>query len=280
MPANQQQSDAWNGPESAHYVDHADRYDRQLAPFMDALMDHIRLEASDTVLDIGCGSGATTVAAARVARRAVGADISVPLLTLARERAESAGVGNVEFVIADAQTHDFGAGAFDRIISQFGIMFFDDPLTAFSNLHRSLAPGGRAVFVGWQGLSANDWLMVVGKAVAEHADLPQLGGLAGGPGMFALQDPRETAALLTASGFTEVTVDACTPSLLAGGGGSVDDGAEFLLSTGMVRGLLERVPSEHRDSTMAAIRDELAQRHEPGVGVRLGAAGWLIAAHA
>ena len=59
MSANQQQSEAWNGAESVHYVDHADRYDRQLAPFADALFERVRLEPHHSVLDVGCGTGAT-----------------------------------------------------------------------------------------------------------------------------------------------------------------------------------------------------------------------------
>ncbi len=280
MSANQQQSEAWNGPESAHYVNHADRYDRQLAPFADALLDHARIEPGHSVLDVGCGSGATTIAAARVAGHAVGADLSAPLLAVARERARAAAVTNTEFVVADAQTHSFGEGSTDRVISQFGVMFFDDPVTAFTNLRRSLAPEGRAAFVCWQGLTANEWLMIVGRVVAEHAELPRLGGRAGGPGMFALQDPDEITELLAAAGFADVDVEPCTPTLVLGGGGTLDESVEFLLGAGIVRGLLERVPPEARTGAVASIGDELGAYYEPGVGIRVGASAWLVSAHA
>ncbi len=210
----------------------------------------------------------------------MGADLSVPLLAVARERARAATVANTEFVVADAQTHPFGDGDTDRVISQFGVMFFEDPVTAFTNLRRSLAPGGRAAFVCWQELAANEWLMVVGRAVAEHAELPRLGGRAGGAGMFALQDPDEIAELLAAAGFADITAEPCTPTLVLGGGGTLDEAVEFLLGTGIVRGLLERVPPEARTSAVASIRGELAQRYEPGVGVRVGASAWLVGAHA
>jgi SAM-dependent methyltransferase len=104
-------------------------------------------------------------------------------------------------VVADAQTHAFGAGHFDVIISQFGLMFFDDPVAAFANLRGALAPDGRLAFASWQGLEANDWVMVVGRAVEQHNELPTLGGLSGGPGMFALKDRDEAAARLGTGGW-------------------------------------------------------------------------------
>lgn len=125
MSPNQQMSAAWNGGESVLFVDHTDRYDRQLAPFAETLLDRVGLTPDDSVLDIGCGCGVTTFSAARVARRAIEVDISRPLLEVATERARAASLDNVEFIVADAQTYSFDEDAFDVIISQFGLMFFD-----------------------------------------------------------------------------------------------------------------------------------------------------------
>jgi tRNA/tmRNA/rRNA uracil-C5-methylase (TrmA/RlmC/RlmD family) len=96
VPANQQQAEAWNeaeawnGPKSAHFVDHADRYDRQLEPFTQALLEWARPEAHNVVLDVGCGSGASTLAAATRAGRVTGVDFSKPLVELARRPAQDA----------------------------------------------------------------------------------------------------------------------------------------------------------------------------------------------
>ncbi len=278
MTANQQQSEAWNGAEAAHYIDHADRYDRQLAPLTDALLEHLALGSDEAVLDVGCGCGATTLAAARLARSAIGADLSEPLTEVAARRALDEGLDNASFVIADAQLHDFGDGAFDVILSQFGVMFFDDPPAAFSNLYRSLAPSGRAAFVCWQGLEANEWVSIVGDAVTRHAELPALGSLAGGPGMFALKEPAEAAALLGAAGFTQVEITSLTPSILLGGGGTLEEATAFLLGTGIARGLLGRLEGGALAEATDEVRSVLSDRFEPGTGVRLGAAAWLIAA--
>ena len=280
MSANQQQFEAWNGGESAHYVDHADRYDRQLAPYADALLADVRPASHHTVLDVGCGCGATTLEAARRARRAVGIDISAPLLEVAVDRAGAASLDEAEFVVADAQTHAFSEGSFDLIISQFGLMFFDDPVSAFENLHRSLVPGGRLGFVCWRGLEANEWLVMVGDAVGRYTDLPTLGGLDGGPGMFALEQRDETAALLDAAGFGGIEIESLSPSILIGGGGPVDESVDFLLGMGMVRGLLGRLELHARAEAIDALRSSLGERYEPGVGVRLGSAGWLVSAGA
>jgi len=278
MTANQQQTEHWNSGESVHYVDHADRYDRQLAPFTDALLGRIQLQPDDAVLDVGCGCGATTLAAAGSARTALGADLSEPLLEIAANRAGAGSVANAEFVVADAQTYAFTEGAFDVVISQFGVMFFDDPVSAFANLRRSVAPGGRAAFVCWQGLEANEWLMVVGRAVAQHVALPDFGGQAGGPGMFALKDPDETAALLDAAGFTQIEVEAISPTILLGGGGTLDESLDFLFGMGMARGLLGLAGSDERTAVIDAVRSSRAERYEPGVGVRLGTGAWLASA--
>jgi ubiquinone/menaquinone biosynthesis C-methylase UbiE len=136
MAPNEKQFEAWNGGESVHYVDHADRYYRQLAPFTEALLERVWVGPHRSLLDVGCGCGAVTLAGARVADSAVGVDISVPVIDVASEQARATRVDNVRFVVADAQTHFFMPGTFDVVASQFGLMFFDDPVGAFSNLRR------------------------------------------------------------------------------------------------------------------------------------------------
>jgi SAM-dependent methyltransferase len=278
MPANQRQAEAWNGPEAVHFVDHADRYDRQLEPFTRTLLDQADLEADHVVLDVGCGSGAMTLAAAARAERVVGVDLSQPLVKLARRRAQAAMISNVEFVIADAQTHDFASGTFDLVISQFGLMFFDDPVQAFTNIRRSLGARGRAAFVSWQGLDANEWLMLIADAVRRHVELPEFGGQARGPGMFALCETDEITTLLTAAGFEQVECDSYTPTIVLGGGGPLDDSIDFLLGGGMPKGLLGFVDPSARDDVLRTVHAELADRYEDGVGIRLGAAAWVVTA--
>jgi SAM-dependent methyltransferase len=278
--ANQRQAEAWNGPEAAHFVQHADRYDRQLEPFTQALLERARSEEHPVVLDVGCGSGALTLAAAANAQRAVGIDLSEPLVKLARRRAQALMVENADFLIADAQTEGFTAGGFDLLISQFGLMFFDDPVGALNNIRGALSTGARAGFMTWQGLDANEWLRLIADAVGRHAELPEFGGLSRGPGMFALADPDEITTLLDAAGFEDVACDSCTPTIVIGGGGSLDDSVDFLLDTGMARGLLGFVGGDAREDVLRTVREALTDRYEEGAGLGLGAAAWLVTARA
>jgi SAM-dependent methyltransferase len=280
MRANERQAEAWNGPEGAYFVDHADRYDRQLEPFTQTLLERAEPDADRVILDVGCGSGTTTLAAAASAKRVVGVDVSQPLVELARRRAQAARITNAEFVVADAQTHGFVAGTFDLLISQFGLMFFDDPVRAFTNIRRALSAGGRAAFICWQGLLANEWLMLIGDAVSRHVELPEFGGLTRGPGMFALCQPDEITTLLGAAGFDQVQCDSYSPMIILAGGANLDDSVEFLLGGGMPRGLLGLVDPSDREDVLRTVRSELAGRYEEGVGIRLRAAAWVVTATA
>lgn len=278
MAPNEKQVEAWNGGESTHYIDHADRYDRQLAPFTEVLLEQVRLTPPRSLLDVGCGCGALTLAASGIADSVVGIDISVSLREVAAQRARAARIDNVEFVVADAQTHTFIPGMFDLVASQFGLMFFDDPVGAFSNVRRSLAPDGRLAFVSWQGLPANEWLTVIANEVAKYAEIPEFGGIMKGPGMFALKDQDETTALLETAGFTKVAFEPLVPTILIGGGGAVDQSIDFLLGMGMVRGLVGLAGTDFRDEVVEDVRSSLTERYEPGVGLRLGAAAWKVTA--
>lgn len=278
MSANQRQAEAWNGPEAAHFVNRADRYDRQLEPFTEALLEWAKLEAHHVVLDVGCGAGASTLAAATRAGRVTGVDFSEPLVELARRRAQHARIGNAEFVIADAQTHQFDAATFDLVISQFGLMFFDDPLAAFTNIRRALRSGGRVTFVSWQPLAANEWLTLISDAVGRHVEVPEFGGLSRGPGMFALAQPDDITTLLGAAGFEQVECRSYSPTIIVGGGGSLDDSVDFLFDNPMPRGLFGLVDGDSREDVLRTVRSELVDRYVEGVGLRVGAATWVVTA--
>src|SRR5437879_4211907 len=128
-----------------------------LEPLGRLAIEALALEPGESVLDIGCGTGATTLALADLvgaSGRAVGADVSAPMLEAARRRAS--GRANVAFVEADAQVHAFSG--FDAAFSRFGVMFFADPQAAFRNIARSLRPGGRIAFVCWQPPDRQEWV--------------------------------------------------------------------------------------------------------------------------
>ena len=141
-----------------------------LAPFLPIILDAAALTSGEAVLDVGCGCGATTHAAARAVAPALalGADLSTPMLDRARADAAQAGIGNVEFVQADVQVHPFDPASFDVVISRFGVMFFADPVAAFANVRRALRPDGRMVFACWQHAAGNPWFGLPRSAALEH----------------------------------------------------------------------------------------------------------------
>src|SRR5262249_53454022 len=138
------------------------------------LMHAAAVATSDRVLDVGCGCGLTTRIAARAAPTGsvVGVDLSAAMLREAERRARADGLGNARFAKADAQVHSFAAEEFDLAISRFGVMFFEDPAAAFSNIASALRPHGRLVFLCWQGRDQNEWVTATVSAAFEHVPTP------------------------------------------------------------------------------------------------------------
>jgi len=190
-------------------------------PFTAMLLDAAGLRAGQRVLDVGCGAGGTTRAAARLTApgEVTGVDLSAPMLELARASAQEAGLGNVAFHQDDVQVRRFGADRFDAVISRFGVMFFEDPVAAFTNLASATRPGGRLAFVCWQPLATNEWLTLPEAALAAHVPPPDDFGTQDGPGMFAFADEARVRSVLAAAGWQEATVTPHHPSILVGGGG-------------------------------------------------------------
>ncbi|MEU9144567.1 class I SAM-dependent methyltransferase [Streptomyces sp. NPDC048349] len=272
---NTAQAEAWNGYEGEQWARSAERWDAVNDGFNQPLLDAAAIAETDRVLDIGCGAGRTTrLAALRAERgRALGLDLSGPMLERARSSALREGRGNVSFVQGDAQVHTFEDGAFDVVISRYGMTFFTDPVTAFANLHRALRPGGRLAFICAAEAGANEWLRAM--ASLEHI-LPLRGfGLPGAPGMFSLTEPDRIRALLTASGFAGVGVQ----PVEAYGNWGVDaaDAAAFLLDSGPGHHLLNQVGPQARARARRALTDAL-RGYEADGAVRLRSSSWLVTA--
>lgn len=277
VETNAAQAEYWNSEEARHWIDHQDRYDRMLMPFATALLDAAALAPTDRVLDVGCGTGPTTLEAARAASsgRVRGVDISRPMIDAARARAERAGVTNVTFEVADAQTAPFSPDT-DVVISRFGVMFFDDATAAFRNLRRALTPAGRVCFACWQDMLVNEWMAVPGLAAAQHVPLPDPVP-PDAPGPFSLGSSDRVRDLLGSAGYRDATVEPFETSILLSGGGSLDDAIAFLRSTGMARALFAEASADQVERAIGAMGEAL----EPFMtadGVRLGAAAWLVGA--
>jgi SAM-dependent methyltransferase len=236
------------------------------------LLEAAELKPGQSVLDAGCGCGATTIDAARMVTpdgTAMGIDISEVMLSVANRRAAQSDRRNVSFVAADAQTYPFEPAQYDAAISRFGTMFFDDPVAAFANIGRALRPSGRICLVTWQPLAANDWLTIPGAALLEYGTLPEAGD---SPGMFAQSDPATMTNVLRSSGFGEINVTAQAVPLRLGK--DPDEATDYLADTGMGRAVLATVPAHQQRAALDAVRNTLGQ-HQDNDGVVLNS-GVLI----
>jgi SAM-dependent methyltransferase len=276
--ANEQQTEHWNGAEANHWVTHQVRYDTMLAPFGDRLLTAAQIAPTDRVFDVGCGCGATTLAAAHRASggTATGVDLSAVMLDVARRRAHEEGIANASFVAGDAQTYPFPIGVSDVVLSRFGVMFFENPVAAFPNLAGTLTSGGRLAFVCWQDFLSNPFVAVPGLAIAQHVELPDLGP-SDAPGMFALADPVRIRSLLSDSGLVDVIIEPLAEEILLGGGGTLPEAVEFLREGGMGRAVLAGADQTTQDQALAAVNDALAP-YVTADGVRIGTAAWLATA--
>ena len=185
----------------------------------------------------------------------------------------------MEFAVADAQVDDLGAGAFDAVYSQFGVMFFADADTAFANLHAALRPGGRLGFTCWQDVFSNEWMLVPGAAVIDVTGEPPPMPGPGQPGPFSLADVDRIEQLLTGAGFGSISVEPSTSRIVV-----AEDRIELAVQgasrTGAVRAALDAEPDPAvRDRLLSAVRDAFAARVQDGQMV-LGASAHIVTARA
>lgn len=185
----------------------------------------------------------------------MGADLSAPMLYLARSRA--AAQHSVEFRQADVQTDPLG-GPFDIAISRFGTMFYDDPTAAFTNISAHLAPTGRLCIATWQPLEANPWLVLPGAALLDFGTLPDSADLSG-PGMFAQSQPDQTNHVLASADFTDINTERHTLSLCFGP--TIAEAVEYLADSGPGRAILDTIAPDKHDDALTAVADALQPHH-------------------
>lgn len=255
--ANEAQRESWNGEEGQRWVANPDRRDRVMTAVADALLAAASLQAGERVLDIGCGCGATTLAAAKAVEAggsAHGVDLSEMMLDVARGRAAAGGIDNASFEQADAQTQPLTPHAYDVAISRFGTMFFDDPVAAFANVGSALTGGGRLCIATWQPLVANDWLTVPAAELLRYGTMPDVRSY--GPGMFALSEPAVVTRILEQAGFASIDVTPVVVPMRLG-----DDAAEaavHLADSGSGRAVLDTIPADQQPAAIQAVADLLA----------------------
>ncbi|MEV6660600.1 class I SAM-dependent methyltransferase [Nocardia fluminea] len=227
-----------------------------------------QIGAGDRVLDIGCGTGQTTREAARAAvdGSAVGIDISEVMLEQAHRITAGEGPSNVGFELADAQVTPFPPVSFDLCISRFGVMFFADPVAAFTNIARALRSGGRLTWLVWQGHDRNEWATVFSDVLTASIATP-------GRGPFSLADAVHTESMLTTAGFTDIVfTDIDEPVYYGPDSASAYDN---LLRLSGFTAFLDALEPTKSEQARARLR-EILTAHETETGVYFDSRSWLI----
>lgn len=266
----------WNGPAGQAWVRGQAIMDAMLQPFEALLLEAVPRGFSGALLDVGCGTGRTTVAAAErlgAGGRCTGVDISAPMLDAARTRAQQAGVA-ATFVCADAQTYAFVPASVDLVLSRFGVMFFPDPVAAFANLRRATVSGGRLRAVAWRSPAENAFLTTAERAAAPL--LPELPPRKlDGPGQFAFADGDHVRSLLAEAGWTDIAVTATDVPCAV----PASELLPYISTMGPVGQALQTASDETRARVIDVVQAAFAPYvHDGQVGYT--AASWLITAGA
>jgi SAM-dependent methyltransferase len=274
--SDNEQTALWNGPAGRAWVDAQALLDRVFRPIEHRLVEEVDARSASRVLDVGCGTGSTTLAVARhVGSRGycVGIDVSEPMIAAARARAEQE-APLARFICADAQRYAFDSDGFDLIISRFGVMFFDDFGRAFANLRNAATDGAELRLVAWRSVTENPFMTTAERAAAPF--MPNMPARQpDGPGQFAFADPHRVSSILEQSGWADIDLERldvpCTfpEKELVG----------YFTRFGPLGRILPEVDEQTRTRAIDTVRPAF-DPYVHGSEVRFTAACWMIRARA
>jgi len=277
---NAAQAQRWNGASGQYWIEHRERHLAEHQNLTPHLFRSAAIVGGEQVLDVGCGCGDTTIMAARAAGgpprkrpsragSAVGLDLSAPMLAVARRLATRAGVANVWFVRGDAQACPFRRATFDIVISNFGVMFFDDPRAAFAGLATATRPHGRLAFLCWQNDTQNEVFAIPLRAFGAYTRLPRpsAGDL--------FVDPRQIIELLSGSGWRDIGIGSVNePAWI---GSDVKDVMSYTCGMPAIRTLVASLDPVLTARVLTAIEEQYDALQRPD-GIWVHAAAWLVTA--
>jgi SAM-dependent methyltransferase len=249
--------------------------ERQLEPLGRAAMAAIQPLPGERVLDIGCGIGGTPLALARAVGPSglvVGVDLLQDAVDVARR--DPGLPKNATFLCGDVQSYPFQTGSFDAAFSRFGVMFFADPVAAFSNIRRALCSGGRLGFVCWRGLGENELDELPLRAASSCLPVPLVADSASS-GWFSFSDQESIREILAHARFADVKI---VPHDEQVGCGNFQATVDVCSRVGALGKILRDHP-EFRSEAVPALEQALRPLDGPN-GPALRAATWIVTARA
>jgi SAM-dependent methyltransferase len=278
--ANDEMRELW-ADSAVGWVEHRDLFEAELEGFADVLVETVPPTPGGRILDIGCGTGGVTARYVAGGSAAVGVDISAAMIDAAR-----ASVPDAEFLLGDAQTEDLAAhGPFTGVVSRFGVMFFDDPVAAFTNIRRAMAPDAQLGFICWRGIEENQMFTLGTRLLQSRMDPPAPPPTPGAPGPLALAEPGRAVALLQDAGWGDVAAEPV--DVLCDYGIDGSDGVEerlvMVLNTSGGRAARAQLEAKLGPEGWADLLDEVRaelRRNLVDGRVAFTGAAWLLTAHA
>jgi SAM-dependent methyltransferase len=181
----------------------AQGYDRATAAVTSqvnqAVLDAVAAGPGTLLLDVACGPGWLSAAAAQRGAVVSALDFAENMVLLARSRCPGADVRN-----ADAESLPFESGQFDAVVCSFGILHLPNPEQAVAEAHRVLRRGGRYAFTCWLPPARNPFFGLILGSIQRHGNMNV--NLPAGPPLFRFGDSAECEKVLTAGGFAAVSV--------------------------------------------------------------------------
>jgi len=274
---NAEQIAYWNGPGGRHWTDRQQLQDIVLAPVSEILISRAQVKPGETVIDVGCGCGATSfdlIKQTSPGGHVTGVDISEQMLARARELSPPG--APVEFVLADATVHPFPPSSADLLFSRFGVMFFAQPTDSFANMRKVLKPDGRLAFACWRTPRDNPWMILCLQDAYKHVPkLPEL--KPDDPGPFSFASEERVHHILRSAGFLDIAMERVDLSLDIATGRGLEAALETVLAIGPTSRALDGQPADKVAAATQSIRATLAA-HQKGDTVPLGGSIWIVTA--
>lgn len=266
--------DEWQGRTGDSWAAEWRRTDRSFAMLTERLLQRSRDFHFGNVLDIGCGAGELSLALARgrPESRVTGVDISAALISVARTRGEH--LANATFIEADAAAWQPDSSPPDLLVSRHGVMFFADPVAAFTHLSRIAAPGAGLLFSCFREPSLNPFMSEVVRLLPPPAEPSD--PLA--PGPFAFADPLRLETILRTAGWTDVALEPFDFAMVVGAGDDpVADALAYFQAIGPAARARRDLDAEQLATFQTDLR-ALAEQHRSEGIVALRAAAWIVSA--